>query len=494
MREVPITNNPFSKWANGVNDSISKNQVNNSPDFVVSKTSSGIQLKLHPKYKYTRTDLIDYAEEYNPTAAYTIGDVVRVLPGKNYELSAYISASIGGITPFTSSGALPQATWLGAYTGSTVDGAYALNNASYSFSQFSGSPAAGTYVCINPVPSFNVANQVVASQGGSFLPTIILDPSSNNNAQAIVSATGLFPSSIDLLRFSNVNYYPTWPETFFNSITASIDDSVMCKRIGRYWDCIGLFSTGSGGGLGASYVGLWNTTSSYTPNQIVLIEPGNLISTTGYVDSASLASGLTGSAATQSAMPGYYLNLITAAPFTPPSGSFSGSKSYLTASTCWNIPSQPFNNTGSQYWSMIEPYPTQHYFCTDVSNAFDYFTAKTWNGFITGSDSILIAKAPRQRPSVASEIIDGITITYSSYTGSNNRTATDGTNFEFQVVFPRYTTASYLNTSGASFNNNMAIVSAYTPLNGNFVTGSNGKQVYLEECLPHRVWARRYSQ
>ena len=376
-----------------------------------------------------------------------------------------------------------------------VRGGLILTDTIATSSFVNGTDMMQNYSYYNMYPPQNIASFDIKVPSGSLHYWFWIEKLTN----PISGSSYILRHSNDPLSASFNNNPNTWigfPTANSNYIPIGYVDTLTSASINRAYVRQMLTNDviSSGGGSGLTYAGIWNTTASYTPNQIVLIEPGNLISTTGYVDSASLASGLTGSAATQSAMPGYYLNLITAAPFTPPSGSFSGSKSYLTASTCWNIPSQPFNNTGSQYWNMIEPYPIQHYFCTDVSNAFDYFTAKTWNGFITGSDSILIAKAPRQRPSVASEIIDGITITYSSYTGSNNRTATDGTNFEFQVVFPRYTTASYLNTSGASFNNNMAIVSAYTPLNGNFVTGSNGKQVYLEECLPHRVWARRYSQ
>ena len=112
---------------------------------------------------------------------------------------------------------------------------------------------------------------------------------------------------------------------------------------------------------------------------------------------------------------------------------------------------------------------------------------------ITGS-STLIAKSPRLRPSVISEIIDGTTITYSSYTSDNLRTATDGTNTELQYAFPRYSTSSLGPTLCPP--NDLSIIFAmsasYVGLTGSLspygiLSGSG-----LVEVSPARVWARPY--
>ena len=92
IHECQITNNPASKWLNTVKDNIQANKLNISPDFLTSQTVAGTQLSLPSKYKYQQ-NWMDYAEEYDPTANYSPGDVIRVLPNKNYELSAYLTMS-----------------------------------------------------------------------------------------------------------------------------------------------------------------------------------------------------------------------------------------------------------------------------------------------------------------------------------------------------------------------------------------------------------------
>ena len=147
----------------------------------------------------------------------------------------------------------------------------------------------------------------------------------------------------------------------------------------------------------------------------------------------------------------------------------------------------------------------QYFAITALSNA-DSFTAVPItvsfpSGTLTISfgSAISVAKLNRMRPSIASELIDGVTIRYSSYTSDNLRSASDGTNTEFQVAFPRYTTATILGLSTAS---PLTGSSAYSFLDSQCVvkcvaltapvgTGSSG--LAWEEITP-RVWARQFSQ
>ena len=127
----------------------------------------------------------------------------------------------------------------------------------------------------------------------------------------------------------------------------------------------------------------------------------------------------------------------------------------------------------------------QMFVITGLSNV-DYFTAKTYDGTTLGSTAVKIAKSPRLRPSVASELIDGVTVTYSGYTSDNLRIASDGTNTETQVAFPRY-----VSNSGSPAVNDMSIVFAVPAATG--LTGGSS-QISWVEVSPARVWARRYSQ
>ena len=144
---------------------------------------------------------------------------------------------------------------------------------------------------------------------------------------------------------------------------------------------------------------------------------------------------------------------------------------------------------------------------TALSNA-DTFTAVPITvSYVSGvlnlafGTAVSVAKHNRLRPSVTSELIDGLTITYSAYTGDNTRTASDGTNTEYQVAFPRYTTMAALSFSGylttpptgataLAFLASQCVVKC-----ASFNTGAEtgGTPIMFEELTP-RVWARRYIQ
>lgn len=139
---------------------------------------------------------------------------------------------------------------------------------------------------------------------------------------------------------------------------------------------------------------------------------------------------------------------------------------------------------GHNYFT-VRSYAPMMFAINGLSNA-DYFTANPYDGTTVGSDNYYIAKPNRLRPSVGAESIDGETITYSSYSGDNTRTASDGTNTEYQVVFPRYVVYSGSPTGV----DDMSVIWAVPILNG---TGCSSAPLWLE-IAPARVWARRYNQ
>lgn len=104
--------------------------------------------------------------------------------------------------------------------------------------------------------------------------------------------------------------------------------------------------------------------------------------------------------------------------------------------------------------------------------------AETATGWAPGLTTI--AKVDYMRPSVATQTIDGVILTYTNYLNDNTRTASDGANVETQVAYPRY--ASY--TTDPVFGIVYAIQSNFTGIVG----------VTWLEVRPSRVWARRYIQ
>jgi hypothetical protein len=147
----------------------------------------------------------------------------------------------------------------------------------------------------------------------------------------------------------------------------------------------------------------------------------------------------------------------------------------------------------------------QYFAITALSNA-DSFTAVPItvsfpSGTLTISfgSAVSVAKLNRMRPSCTIEQIDTASINYSDYTSDNLRSASDGTNTEFQVAFPRYVTAT---TLGSSTSAPMTGATAYAFLVSQCVvkcvaltapvgTGSSG--LAWEEITP-RVWARQFNQ
>lgn len=119
---------------------------------------------------------------------------------------------------------------------------------------------------------------------------------------------------------------------------------------------------------------------------------------------------------------------------------------------------------------------------TGISN--DFISAVSWDGVVGGTIPISIAKNPQFRMSQGSEIIDGVTIVY-TWIDANNRTADDGANREYQVVYPRYTIGDVIYAAQITPNSG-ALSSA---------PGVNPKTFFQWMEIKHaRVWARRFIQ
>lgn len=130
----------------------------------------------------------------------------------------------------------------------------------------------------------------------------------------------------------------------------------------------------------------------------------------------------------------------------------------------------------------------------------DTFAAKAWSGSGSLGATVTIAKTPRARATVTSELIDGDAMAYTPITtnsydpyGDNNRLATDSSGSEPQVCYPRYVTLGQLGlttpvTPSTAYAGNecQAIVFAFKPSNGTGMTG------VLWQELNQRVWIRKY--
>jgi hypothetical protein len=68
----------------------------------------------------------------------------------------------------------------------------------------------------------------------------------------------------------------------------------------------------------------------------------------------------------------------------------------------------------------------------------DYYTARTWDGAVTGTVDFLIAKTYDFRPSSLNETVDGVALVH-AFTDDNHRTTDDGTNpVQNEVCWPRF--------------------------------------------------------
>ena len=184
------------------------------------------------------------------------------------------------------------------------------------------------------------------------------------------------------------------------------------------------------------------------------------------------------------------------------------SKYWDTSGKQWYVCTTAGDKTSS-VWTVVSGGGGISFYAITTLSGGDYFVAVPItitfpSGVLTLAfgTAVNVAKYNRQRPSVGSELIDGLTITYSAYVSDNTRTASDGTNTEYQVCFPRYTTmttlgfSSYISSppTGATaltFLNSQCVVKCCSLATG--VKDGSGNPIVIEE-LPQRVWARRFVQ
>ena len=129
----------------------------------------------------------------------------------------------------------------------------------------------------------------------------------------------------------------------------------------------------------------------------------------------------------------------------------------------------------------------------------DYLMAKFWNGSSLGKEIAIAKHFPFRFKN--SERIDDIDFNYTritSYsfdpTGDNNRTASDGSTTQREVVFPRYVTMDSLSIVNPNGVNGYQCLILATQLGaGTGVTTDEGQKIIWQE-LPGRVWSRRYNQ
>src|ERR1035441_192061 len=83
ISELKPTNNPISYWGNAIKDTIRSNAIVPSSDFVYDSNAGGTSLELSYKYRYPQQPDL-YTGEWNITASYNVGDIVRVMPDHDY--------------------------------------------------------------------------------------------------------------------------------------------------------------------------------------------------------------------------------------------------------------------------------------------------------------------------------------------------------------------------------------------------------------------------
>lgn len=255
LRPAQITNEPFSVWANSVQDSISDKQMSVSSDFIQCSGPNGKFISLHPQNKYNPT-YMNYVGEWNVMDGYKVNDVVRVLPGKNYMATSsfpwYPPQTIPPLIPIsqatlvdTPNPLLPPSTML--YAGFIAPSEYTVIVPYYSPVYY---PVPGTYICVSNVPSLYYAVFVWMM----WFKTYAKAPSSQTSYQILLNYPELL-SNINVARMWDVNYFPTWPEM---PNVAVLNPKYLTQTWGRYWELMSLLPSKmygcSGGYLHTMYV------------------------------------------------------------------------------------------------------------------------------------------------------------------------------------------------------------------------------------------------
>jgi hypothetical protein len=114
-----------------------------------------------------------------------------------------------------------------------------------------------------------------------------------------------------------------------------------------------------------------------------------------------------------------------------------------------------------------------------TTDSLDYFKAKLKDG-----TEVSVAKQNEFWPSMATETIDGVLITY-TWTNSNHRSSDDGSNSQNEVALPRYEKGKTVYIEKPDFVGSLS----YPGIVFNRMTDSDGATVKYLDRTP-RVWAK----
>jgi hypothetical protein len=245
INDLKPTNDPLSYWGNAVKDTIRQNTLFPNSDFVSDSNFGGTSIELSSKFRYPQQP-DTYKGEWNITSSYNIGDIVRVMPIKDYiwgdtgslksicfELN-FNTENITDVDP-------PQNTYTPGQIliPSYPKGANEVTNPYILYIK----PIPGVYRCCYTVPPMFGYSDIILNNGfiNSF-PKIYplvsrLTPPSHIGPPY---ADAIIPNLGTLLRFWDVNYFPVWPEL---PTVAGYNGTDFKGFHGRYWELISLLPT-----------------------------------------------------------------------------------------------------------------------------------------------------------------------------------------------------------------------------------------------------------
>lgn len=222
LRPAQITNDPFSTWANSIQDNITGNRVSVSSDFVNKSGPDGQFLSLHPKHKYT-PNYTNYRGEWHPTGSYNPGDIVRVLPKRDYIGKA-------GANPHSLPWVDAPVIGTNSQGGPNITGKVSFPSIVANWFEWEANyyiPIPGTYICETFVPSLEL-RQAFKGLDNIFWAAYDFD-----------NYTPREKALIPYVRFIDVNYYPVWPE-LPNRAYLDMSAGNGNGAYGRYWALLSL--------------------------------------------------------------------------------------------------------------------------------------------------------------------------------------------------------------------------------------------------------------
>lgn len=243
----------FTKWLNNWLESCIASQPKSTDDIIVDTAKDGSRLYLADRWKnqngmnYLIND--NYASLNDETPAQQQARINALTASYGTDAPIWTAASTGSYTRGTIVRVLqttvhdPISKFVGAsWSGSTISGSISGSNLTC---------PAGVYICVQNIPA-----------------------SSSAALYNFVTASG---GDLTTVRNPAICYAPLFPEPVVNAryFGATVKSgSVFEKYQGRYWECIGLFSTGSSSG-GMSFKGQWATTASYKAQNVVVLSSGS---------------------------------------------------------------------------------------------------------------------------------------------------------------------------------------------------------------------------